>query len=167
MHQFDPIPPPQNPAEPTNSSPSVIDWDYVERVPLRSSVQYPLFIANIPGWPNHDVRDSAVADHERANFLNAIRQLEDTRKIDHRISNLLENSEERLFFQTSLHHEKVNREYIKLYGARTYASLIAAGDELKYFLVLNPRFIGSPEVDEIIMAMIIAHQRLDPSLRER
>lgn len=89
---------------------SIIDWDTAQIVPAASAIQYPLFIADIPGWHNDGIPPGMLFEEDRAYLEHAIKKLEGS---DGPIATLLETSYERQFFELSLHNSRINDEYVE------------------------------------------------------
>ena len=137
----------------TNCMGRVIDWDYAFIAPLPSVVQYPLFIANIPGLPNNIAKDGMNVEEQKLYFLQAIRKLEVTRGLDYTISQLLRDSWARQFFERSLHIESVNEQFNKMHSGRTRKHREIARAQLEEFLAMNSDYRDAPGIVKVKEAL--------------
>lgn len=112
----------------------VIDWDTASFVPNPAAIQYPLFIAGIPGFRNDDVPEDKDFADDRAYLVDAIRKLCVGAG---RFADLLDSSWERQFFELSLRNKRINEEYIRLRLGGADFDTGALGDQLDEFVSAN------------------------------
>ncbi|KAB8356541.1 hypothetical protein FH972_024124 [Carpinus fangiana] len=127
----------------------VVDWDWAYYAPLAGVVQYPWFLADIPGWHNDGVGDDETFESDRFFLEQAIRRQAPSNTFALQIADLLRTSKERHFFQSAFHIVAVHKEFVSRYCARSPANLIAARNSLKEFLQSDDSLAQLPQVHRI------------------
>ncbi|THY80950.1 hypothetical protein D6C93_09723, partial [Aureobasidium pullulans] len=88
---------------------SVVDWDWTFEAPLPAVVQYPWFIADVPGWHNDGVELGETFEHNRDYLVTMLKVKEEaTRKID-TVSILLGQASERQRFQSAISYRDIHK----------------------------------------------------------
>lgn len=86
----------------------MIDWDMAELVPGPAAIQYPRFMADVPGDTMRVGPESVSYEEERQYYLKAIESLGQERPSTTRVLELLESSSPRQYFELSLWHPAVD-----------------------------------------------------------
>lgn len=84
-------------------------------------------------------------------FLSILAEKEEKRTNGTTITQLMETSSERNFFEMSHHRVRVYREFVSRFCLRTRENVCAALKEVERFLGINPMFSAS---DEAIVRMV-------------
>lgn len=121
--------------------------------PLQKWAVFPKLIEHVPGYAPPDLPpEYAYLDfaQDKAYFLAVIKEKELARTGMTRISELVEGSTERSFFEMSHNAPAVHREFARRFCKRTKGNVDAAMKELERFLSDNPGFSRSDiEVMEV------------------
>ncbi|EGC42504.1 conserved hypothetical protein [Histoplasma capsulatum var. duboisii H88] len=124
----------------------VIDWDWIHIAPVPAVIHHPWFIADVPGWNNDGVALGETFEVDRVYLENAIRKKEIAQHSTTQVSDLLSDSTERLFFQSSFHFKGIHEKFVKLHCARTEENLKAARAQLDTVLTTYPDWAHLSEV---------------------
>lgn len=121
----------------------IIDWDSAFAVPLQKAATFPKLLENVPGGVPASVPLShAYPDlsEEKKYFLQAFSELEYAKTGSDKITNLIQTSSERNFFELSLHRPGVRKEYVRRYCQRTQENKATALEQVDCFLAKNKEF---------------------------
>lgn len=118
-------------------------------------VQFPWFVADIPGWNNDGVQVGETFERDRDYLVSMVEERERRRGSSSIISTILQSARTRQYFQAALHTKGVHLQYVKEHCYRTSANLDAALCELEKFVVANPEFEGSPGIEETMRSLQI------------
>nr|POE54899.1 hypothetical protein CFP56_64572 [Quercus suber] len=122
---------------------SVIDWDTVSLVPTPAAIQFPVFMANIPGFLDADISASTDFINDRLYLEQRMRGMSPDGEM---IADMLSNSCEREFFEMSLRNKRINAEYIRLNAGDGSFDQTTLGSQLEEFLLKNPDMIDDDAV---------------------
>ena len=128
---------------------SVVDWDWAYTAPLPAVVQFPWFIADVPGWHNDGVSVADTFKKDRIYLVEALRRKEDAQNRGNALSELLSTSRERQIFQASIHFRDIHAEFVKSAFESQPIPLQAVKFELGLFVKRYPEFRKSAEVARI------------------
>jgi len=122
---------------------------------LQVAVCFPLFIATIPGFVNAPIHSPSLAGYlddpyieDRRYFLETFKKQEIKRFGTTRLSDLLESSCTRQFFQLSLDYASVKHQFSRLHCPRTRQTMEDALVQLELFLVREGTYSGNAAVLE-------------------
>ncbi|OJD11018.1 hypothetical protein AJ78_08123 [Emergomyces pasteurianus Ep9510] len=116
----------------------VIDWDWIHIAPIPAVIHHPWFIADIPGWNNDGVALGESFEADRAYLEHEVRKKEIAQHSATKVSDLLSDSTERLFFQSAFHFKGIHEKFVKLYCAHTEENFRAAKSQLDAVLTEYP-----------------------------
>ncbi|KAB8210286.1 hypothetical protein BDV34DRAFT_220878 [Aspergillus parasiticus] len=126
----------------------IIDWDCNFAVPLQKAATFPKLLENVPGGAppglpaTHAYLDFAA---DKRYFLSNLAEKEMKRTNGTSITQLMETSSERNFFEMSHHRVPVHRGFVSRFCSRTRENVGAALKEVERFLDINPMFKASDE----------------------
>ncbi|KAE8306820.1 hypothetical protein BDV41DRAFT_582972 [Aspergillus transmontanensis] len=126
----------------------IIDWDCNFAVPLQKAATFPKLLENVPGGAppglpaTHAYLDFAA---DKRYFLSILAEKEMKRTNGTSITQLMETSSERNFFEMSHHRVPVHREFVSRFCSRARENVGAALKEVERFLDINPMFKASDE----------------------
>ncbi|PGH11430.1 hypothetical protein AJ80_07108 [Polytolypa hystricis UAMH7299] len=109
----------------------VVDWDWIYIAPIPAVIHHPWFIADVPGWNNDGVAVGETFEADRLYLENRIREKEgeiaqQQQQSVNKVSDLLSDSAERLFFQSAFHFKGIYEIFVKLDCVRREDNLKAA-----------------------------------------
>ncbi|THX71698.1 hypothetical protein D6D04_09407 [Aureobasidium pullulans] len=131
---------------------SVVDWDWTFEAPLPAVIQYPWFIADVPGWHNDGVELGETFEHNRDYLVKMLKVKEEaTRKID-TVSTLLAQASERQRFQSAISYRDIHREYVVSDLVFLEAKSQDIRPQLEAFLMKHPELTESSTVKQIVCA---------------
>jgi hypothetical protein len=119
---------------------SVVDWDWTFEAPIPAVIQFPWFMADIPGWHNDGTIAGDDFEEERCFLTQALRSKEQSTFGNNFLSNLLVDARERQRFQSAINHRDVHLDYIKSDKRFQEAKLKDLRPTLEVFLVKHPQF---------------------------
>ncbi|EEQ87076.2 uncharacterized protein BDCG_02196 [Blastomyces dermatitidis ER-3] len=127
----------------------VIDWDWIHVAPIPAVIHHPWFIADIPGWNNDGVVLGESFEVDRAYLEHTLRKKEISQHSVSKVSDLLSDSTERLFFQSAFHFKGIHEKFVKLYCAHTEENFRAAKSQLDAVLTKYPAWTHLSEVNKV------------------
>ena len=121
----------------------LIDWEVANAVPLQAAACYPKLLANVPGAAPPHLSTEIACQHlpeEKAYFVSSLADKETRRQANGTVSiaQLMAGSEERHFFEMSIHCQPILREFVTRFCQRSREHLQAALREMEAFLT-TPR----------------------------
>lgn len=112
-------------------------------------VQYPWFIADVPGWHNDGVELGETFEHNRDYLVTMLKVKEEaTRKID-TVSILLGQASERQKFQSAISYRDIHKEYVVSDPVFLEAKSEDIRPQLEAFLMKHPELKESSTVKQI------------------
>ncbi|KAE8421313.1 hypothetical protein BDV36DRAFT_292508 [Aspergillus pseudocaelatus] len=117
-------------------------------VPLQKAATFPKLLENVPGAAPPGLREThAYLDFasDKRCFLSILAEKERARTNGTSITQLMETSSERNFFEMSHHRVPVHREFVSRFCSRTRENVYAALKEVGRFLDIDPTFEASDE----------------------
>ncbi|KEQ58823.1 uncharacterized protein M437DRAFT_58321 [Aureobasidium melanogenum CBS 110374] len=131
----------------------VVDWDWTFTAPLPAIVQFPWFLADVPGWHNEGTKPGETFHHSRDYLVQALRAAEMSANKSDRLTNLLASARERQIFQSAINCRDVHKAFVeedrRFRGARGKD----VRGELEAFLVIYPDLRDEDEVKLIMGSM--------------
>lgn len=119
---------------------SLLDWDWSFEAPMPAVVEFPWFLADIPGWHNDGTIAGDDFEKDRRFLVQAIQDKEKLASADNILSDLLLGARERQQFQSAVNYRDVHLEYIKSDKLFQEAKLKDLGPTLEAFVVKHPQF---------------------------
>lgn len=127
----------------------LIDWNAMFAQPLQKWAVFPKLIEHVPGYaPPGLPKENTYLDfaQDKAYFAAILKEKELTRTGKTSISDLVQTSTERSFFEMSHNVATVHKEFAQRYCKRTKENADAAMRALESFLADNPGFNRSDAV---------------------
>ncbi|KAK6000665.1 hypothetical protein QM012_003390 [Aureobasidium pullulans] len=127
----------------------VVDWDWTFEAPLPAVVQFPWFLADVPGWHNDGTSPGETFHNNRDYLVQAVRVRELSKTRSDKFSVLLASARQRQIFQSAINFRDVHKEFVSSNGefqSRRHHDLVQAykfridevNDEFNAVLEVNP-----------------------------
>jgi hypothetical protein len=113
-------------------------------------VQFPWFLADVPGWHNDGVKVGETFAHNRDYLVKALEKREQSAERDSTLSTLLANARERQIFQSAITYKDIHGEFITTDKSFQVARDLGIRRELEAYLVEHPESRDTPEVKRIM-----------------
>lgn len=117
--------------------------------PLPAVVQFPWFLADIPGWHDDGTSVGETFELDRIYLVNAVKAREDSKRSDDTLSTFLATARERQMFQSAINYRDIHKEFVKSDAMLQVPRLRDITAELDGFLVKYPEYRDEPEVERI------------------
>ncbi|CAD0095639.1 unnamed protein product, partial [Aureobasidium mustum] len=137
----------------TQDSTVVVDWDWAFEAPLPAIVQFPWFIADVPGWHNDGTSPGDSFRENRDYLVQTLRIAEMSKTGSDKLSILLASARERQIFQSAINFRDIHKEFVAGDQRFQVARKEDMRPELEAFLVKHPDLRDACEVKLIMASM--------------
>ena len=139
-------------SSPLTPNASVVDWDWTFEAPLPAIVQFPWFIADVPGWHNDGTSPGDSFRQNRDYLVQTLKTAEMSETGSDKLSVLLASARERQIFQSAINFRDKHKESVAEDQKYQVARHKDVRGELEAFLVKHPDMRDKHEVKLIMVS---------------